>query len=728
MSSPKLDTLNRLPIRLLILAASAAIAIVLVSAACGPSAETPAQTGGSTASATSSDSSTGAGATTAGGSTGSTAGATTGSAGTTTTTTTATDKAVDPSMYASLSGDIAIDGSSTVFPITEAVAEEFGDLTGGNVRAVVGISGTGGGFKKFCENETVISDASRPIKQKEADQCAAAGIEYIELPVAIDGLSVVVNPQNDFVECLTVEQLNMIWKPESEGVVTHWNQVDPSWPSEEIKMYAPGVDSGTFDYFTEAINGDGGVSRGDFVASEDDNVLVQGVSGDKYSIGYFGYAYYVENQDKVKVVPIDGGAGCIAPTDEAINNGTYAPLSRPLFIYVRADAAQEEHIAEFVRYYLGEHGQRLAASVGYIPFPGEVYDLGLAKFNSGATGTVFGGDDAYKGPVAKGLSGDTMMMDRGDKMTPAVDYASLSGDIAIDGSSTVFPITEAVAEEFGDLSDGNVRAVVGISGTGGGFKKFCANETVVSNASRPIKQTEADACAAAGIEYIELPVAIDGLSVLVNPDNDFVECLTVEQLNMIWKPESEGVVTHWNQVDPSWPDEEIKMYAPGVDSGTFDYFTEAINGDGGVSRGDFVASEDDNVLVQGISGDKYSLGYFGYAYYVENQDKLKVVPIDGGAGCITPTDEAINNGAYAPLSRPLFIYVRADAAQEPHIGEFVRYYLGEHGQRLAASVGYIPFPQQVYDLGLAKFNDGKTGAVFGGENAFKGPVAEGLMK
>ncbi len=307
-------------------------------------------------------------------------------------------------MYADLAGDIDIDGSSTVFPITEAVAEEFGDLTNGNVRTVVGISGTGGGFKKFCAGETVISDASRPIKQKEVDLCAAAGIEYIEIPVAIDGLSVLVNPDNDFVECLTVEQLNTIWSPESEGVVTMWNQVDPSWPAEEIKLYAPGVDSGTFDYFTEAVNGDGGVSRGDFVASEDDNVLVQGISGDEFSLGYFGYAYYVENQDKLKAVPVDGGAGCVAPTDEAINDGSYAPLSRPLFIYVRADAAQEDHVAEFVRYYLNENGRRLAALVGYIPFPDEVYNLSLAKFDARTTGTVFGGDNAFKGPVAEGMT------------------------------------------------------------------------------------------------------------------------------------------------------------------------------------------------------------------------------------------------------------------------------------------------------------------------------------
>ncbi len=714
MSSAKLETLKNLPFRLLLTAAATACATILMAAACGPSAETP------TAPAAPG---TNGGAGTAAQTTSS------GSQSGTTTTATATSsepaKQADPSRYASLSGDIPIDGSSTVFPITEAVAEAFGGLTDGNVRVVVGISGTGGGFKKFCANETVISDASRPIKQKEVDLCAAAGLEYIELPVAIDGLSVVVNPDNDFVTCLTVDQLNMIWKPESEGVVTHWNQVDPSWPAEEIKMYAPGVDSGTFDYFTEAINGDGGVSRGDFVASEDDNVLVQGVSGDKYSIGYFGYAYYVENQDKVKVVAIDGGNGCVAPTDEAINNGTYAPLSRPLFIYVRADAAEQAHVSEFVRYYLSHEGQELAASVGYIPFPGEVYDLSLAKFNAGTVGTVFGGDNAFKGPVAEGLGGGTMVE---DKMTHMVDYASLSGDIPIDGSSTVFPITEAVAEAFGGLTDGNVRVVVGISGTGGGFKKFCANETVISDASRPIKQKEVDLCAAAGVEYIELPVAIDGLSVVVNPDNDFVTCLTVDQLNMIWKPESEGVVTHWNQVDPSWPAEEIKMYAPGVDSGTFDYFTEAINGDGGVSRGDFVASEDDNVLVQGVSGDKYSIGYFGYAYYVENQDKVKVVAIDGGNGCVAPTDAVINNGTYAPLSRPLFIYVRADAAEQAHVSEFVRYYLSHEGQELAASVGYIPFPGEVYDLSLAKFNAGTVGTVFGGDNAFKGPIADGLMR
>jgi phosphate transport system substrate-binding protein len=308
-----------------------------------------------------------------------------------------------------------------------------------------------------------------------------------------------------------------------------------------------------------------------------------------------------------------------------------------------------------------------------------------------------------------------------------MDYSSLSGDIAIDGSSTVFPITEAVAEEFGKLTNGNVRVTVGISGTGGGFEKFCNDETQVSDASRPIKASEAELCAQAGIEFIEIPVAIDGLTVMVNPQNDFVQCMTVEELHTIWAPEAEGTITHWNQVRPDWPSEPIQLYGPGVDSGTFDYFTEVINGEAQASRGDFTASEDDNVLVQGIAGDQHSLGYFGYAYYVENADRLKAVAIDGGNGCEGPTEETINNGTYAPLSRPIFIYVREDAATTPQVKAFVEYYLSsEGGQQLVSEVGYIPFPSEVYDLALAKFQKGTTGAAFGGANPIQGTVAEVL--
>ncbi len=332
-----------------------------------------------------------------------------------------------------------------------------------------------------------------------------------------------------------------------------------------------------------------------------------------------------------------------------------------------------------------------------------------------------------KQPGGSGAGSSSASNAGGESMPQAMetsDYASLSGDIDIDGSSTAFPITEAVAEEFGKLTEGNVRVTVGVSGTGGGFKKFCNGEIQISDASRPIKASEVQLCADAGIEYIEIPVAIDGLTVIVNKDNTWAQCMTVDELHTMWAPASEDVITRWNQVRPDWPDDKMEMYAPGVDSGTFDYFTETVNGEGGASRGDFTASEDDNLIIQGVSGGKNGVGYLGYSYYTENAEKLKAVAIDGGAGCVIPTDDVINNGSYAPLSRPLFIYVRADAATTPHIAEFVRYYLSEEGQALAAEVGYIPYPQKVYDLALAKFENGASGTVFGGENPMHGPVED----
>ena len=305
----------------------------------------------------------------------------------------------------------------------------------------------------------------------------------------------------------------------------------------------------------------------------------------------------------------------------------------------------------------------------------------------------------------------------------------LTGNIKIDGSSTVFPITEAVAEEFGYLTDGNVRVVAGVSGSGGGFKKFCAGETDISNASRPIKQQEVDICEDAGVEYIEIPVALDGLSVMVNPENDFVECVSIKQLNTLWNPQAEGKIQQWDQIDPAWPAEKIQLYGPGVDSGTFDYFTETVNGESQASRGDFVASEDDNVLVHGISGDKGSLGYFGYAYYLENRDKLKLLGIDGGDGCVIPSEETINNGTYRPLSRPVFIYLRKDSALKPHIQEFKRYFLSEDGgQKLATEVGYIPFPDKIYGLIQARVDSTAIGTLFGGSQPHKGSIEEILSK
>ena len=273
----------------------------------------------------------------------------------------------------------------------------------------------------------------------------------------------------------------------------------------------------------------------------------------------------------------------------------------------------------------------------------------------------------------------------------------LSGTIEGDGSSTVFPISEAVAEEFGKVEPG-VRVVVGISGTGGGFKKFCNGETDFSDASRPIKDSEREACANNAIEFVEFQVAFDGLSVMVNPDNGFVECLTVDDLKRIWEPGS--TVDSWNDVRPEWPDESIALYGPDTDSGTFDYFTEEVVGEEDASRPDYTASADDNVLVQGIAGDEDALGYFGYAYYVENTDRLKLVAVDGGQGCVLPTEETIEGGEYCPLSRPLFVYVRKDALEQPEVAEFMRFYLTE-GRPLVAEVGYVEAPESAYQEGLA---------------------------
>lgn len=272
----------------------------------------------------------------------------------------------------------------------------------------------------------------------------------------------------------------------------------------------------------------------------------------------------------------------------------------------------------------------------------------------------------------------------------------ISGTIEIDGSSTVFPITQAVAEEF-QKANPDVRINVGISGTGGGFKRFTVGETDISDASRPIKTSEAEAAAQNGIEYIEFQIALDGIAVVVNPSNTWIDYLTVQELNITWRPGS--TVDSWNDIRQEWPNHPIHLYGPGTDSGTFDYFTEAIVGEEDASRPDFTASEDDNILVQGIAGDPYALGYFGYAYYAENIDKLKIVPIDSGSGPITPSDETINTGQYAPLSRPLFIYVNKGSLSRLDVKAFLRFYM-ENAEQLIAEVGYTPLPSSKYQENL----------------------------
>jgi phosphate transport system substrate-binding protein len=302
----------------------------------------------------------------------------------------------------------------------------------------------------------------------------------------------------------------------------------------------------------------------------------------------------------------------------------------------------------------------------------------------------------------------------------------LSGSILIDGSSTVFPITEAVAEEF-NKTQRNVKVTVGIAGTGGGFQKFCAGETSISDASRPITATERDACAAKGIEYIELPVAYDALSVVVNPQNNAVTCIKVAELKKMWEPGAQGTVTKWNQVNPAWQDADLKLFGPGTDSGTFDYFTEHVNGKAKSSRGDYTASEDDNVLVQGVAGDRNALGYFGLAYYLENASKIKALTIDGGNGsCVAPSAQTVENGTY-PLSRPLFIYVKKSDVQKPEVKAFVDFYM-KNAAKLAADVGYVKFPDQIYTLVGQRWTNQKVGSMYASGAASGTPLAQLLAQ
>ena len=273
-----------------------------------------------------------------------------------------------PSAFSQSSNVVLIDGSSTVFPISEAMAEDFmADNRGTQV--TVGVSGTGGGFKKFCAGEIDVTGASRPIKQEEKDACAAAGIEYIEVPVATDALTVVINNENTWAEEMTTDQLKMLWEPAAEGTITRWNQIDPSWPNETIDLFGPGTDSGTFDYFTDEIVGEEGASRADYTASEDDNILVLGVSRDPFALGYFGLAYYLENEDTLKAVAVNG----VLPTPANVENGTYVPLSRPLFMYVKKSSLDDNaQVRSFMEYVL-DNAPEIVPEVGYVPLSDDRY-------------------------------------------------------------------------------------------------------------------------------------------------------------------------------------------------------------------------------------------------------------------------------------------------------------------------------------------------------------------
>jgi phosphate transport system substrate-binding protein len=360
---------------------------------------------------------------------------------------------------------------------------------------------------------------------------------------------------------------------------------------------------------------------------------------------------------------------------------------------------------------------RLAA-IGFTGAAVLAFAVACGDDDGGDTGNSTTGASAPTATVAGGGTGTTG--------STGVTGAELSGAVAIDGSSTVFPITEAVAEEF-RTAQGDVDVTVGVSGTGGGFERFCNGEIDVSNASRPISATDEDevpVCEAGGIDYIEIPVAYDGLAVVVNPENDWIDCITVEQLAMIWVPGAEGTVDSWSDIDPAWPDEGLDLYGPGTDSGTFDYFTAEVNGEEGASRTDYTPSEDDNVLVQGVSGSTGALGYFGLAYLVENEGAVKGVAVDAGAGCIEPTAENVLAGTY-PLARPLFIYVNAESAEtKPQVTAFVDFYI-EHVPTLATDVGYVQFPQEFYAIITERWNSRTMGSLFSGADGTVGEILAG---
>jgi phosphate transport system substrate-binding protein len=302
--------------------------------------------------------------------------------------------------------------------------------------------------------------------------------------------------------------------------------------------------------------------------------------------------------------------------------------------------------------------------------------------------------------------------------------------ITIDGSSTVFPISEAMAEEFQKTS--TTRVTVAQSGTGGGFKKLCAKEIAIAGASRPIKPSEVEACKANSVESIELPVAYDGIAVVVNIANTWVDKMTVEELKKLWAPEAKDTVKTWADIRKGWPKQEIHLFGAGVDSGTYDYFTKAIVGEEHKSRGDYTSSEDDNVLVQGVSTDKNALGFFGFAYYAENKAKLKIVPIDdgnkdNGEGAIAPSVESIEKGTYQPLSRPIFIYVSRTEAERKEVKDFVSYYLGT-GTKLVSEVGYIALPKEVYGLAQKRFDTMKTGSIFAGAGSKVGVTVSQILQ
>ena len=550
-------------------------------------------------------------------------------------------------------GDIITAGSSTVFPLSERLAERFRD-EGYSGNITIDMIGSGAGFERFCvAGESDIANASRPIKQSEIDSCRAIGREPIEFRVGTDALAVVVSKANTFVTNASMDELAAIFTAEK------WSDVNPAWPNEAILRFIPGTDSGTFDYFVEEVfKKDKAplLNASNLQLSEDDNILVRGITGSPYAIGFFGYAYYEENTDTLNILSIDG----VAPSAATVDDNSY-PLARPLFIYSDARIMQEKpQVAAFINFYLTFVNEEIVAA-GYFPASPIALEGAMQAWL-----TAMGQELP---PVQTG-------------MLPEVNPLEVRGDIITAGSSTVFPLSERLAERFRDEGySGNIT--IDMIGSGAGFERFCvAGESDIANASRPIKQSEIDSCRAIGREPIEFRVGTDALAVVVSKANTFVTNASMDELAAIFTAEK------WSDVNPAWPNEAILRFIPGTDSGTFDYFVEEVfKKDKAplLNASNLQLSEDDNILVRGITGSPYAIGFFGYAYYEENTDTLNILSING----VAPSAATVDDNSY-PLARPLFIYSDATIMREkPQVAAFVNFYLTFVNEEIVPA-GYFP--------------------------------------
>ena len=563
-----------------------------------------------------------------------------------------------------VTGDIITAGSSTVFPLSEAMAERFKD-EGYADNITIDSIGSGAGFERFCvAGESHITNASRPIRDSERESCAAIDRIPIEFRVGTDALAVTVSKDNDFVDNLSLDELALVF-----STAATWADINPDWPAEPIQRFSPGTDSGTFDYFVEEVFDEDKepiLSADAIQLSEDDNVLVQGVTGSPYAVGYFGYAYYQENTDTLKFVAING----VDPTAANVDNGSY-PLARPLYIYSDAGImAERPQVAAFVNFYLTYVNEEIER-VGYFPAESSVLEAAKQSLLHAMTGASAGAGSAMA-------------------MLPEVNPLEVTGDIITAGSSTVFPLSEAMAERFKDEGYADNITIDSI-GSGAGFERFCvAGESHITNASRPIRDSERESCAAIDRIPIEFRVGTDALAVTVSKDNDFVDNLSLDELALVF-----STAATWADINPDWPAEPIQRFSPGTDSGTFDYFVEEVFDEDKepiLSADAIQLSEDDNVLVQGVTGSPYAVGYFGYAYYQENTDTLKFVAING----VDPTAANVDNGSY-PLARPLYIYSDAGImAERPQVAAFVNFYLTYVNEEIER-VGYFPAEASVLE-------------------------------